>query len=83
MRAPEHTAKLAKSLRRSLSLPEVLLWQELKKSARGRLQFRKQHPFGPYVLDFYCAKARLCVEIDDTRMEPMTGLSGTLDETSS
>jgi len=53
MRAPEHTAKLAKSLRRSLSLPEVLLWQELKKSAGGRLQFRKQHPFGPYVLDFY------------------------------
>ena len=26
--------------------------------------FRRQHPIGPYVLDFYCAKARLAVEID-------------------
>ncbi len=26
--------------------------------------FRRQHPVGPYVLDFYCAKARLAVEID-------------------
>jgi very-short-patch-repair endonuclease len=26
--------------------------------------FRRQHPIGPYVLDFYCAKARLAVELD-------------------
>jgi len=26
--------------------------------------FRQQHPIGPYVLDFYCAKARLAIEID-------------------
>ncbi|EGF91871.1 hypothetical protein ABI_03030 [Asticcacaulis biprosthecium C19] len=26
--------------------------------------FRRQHPIGPYILDFYCAKARLCVEVD-------------------
>jgi len=26
--------------------------------------FRRQHPFGPYILDFYCAKARLVVEVD-------------------
>ena len=26
--------------------------------------FRRQHPVGPYVLDFYCADARLCVEVD-------------------
>jgi very-short-patch-repair endonuclease len=25
--------------------------------------FRRQHPVGPYVLDFYCAKARLAVEV--------------------
>ena len=47
-----------------MSLPEVLLWRELKKSAGGSIQFRRQHPFGPYVLDFYCARARLCVEVD-------------------
>ncbi len=47
-----------------MSLPEVLLWCELKRSAGTGPQFRKQHPFGPYVMDFYCSKARLCVEID-------------------
>jgi very-short-patch-repair endonuclease len=26
--------------------------------------FRRQHPIGPYILDFYCAKARLAIEID-------------------
>ncbi len=26
--------------------------------------FRRQHPIGPYVLDFYCAKARLAIELD-------------------
>lgn len=35
---------------------------------RGRgldgLKFRRQHPFDPYVLDFYCPEARLCVEVD-------------------
>jgi len=30
----------------------------------GEPVFRRQHPVGPYVLDFYCAKARLAVEID-------------------
>jgi len=26
--------------------------------------FRRQHPIGPYVLDFYCAKSRLTIEVD-------------------
>jgi very-short-patch-repair endonuclease len=47
-----------------MSLPEVLLWRELKSSAGDGPQFRRQHPLGPYVLDFYCALARLCVEVD-------------------
>lgn len=28
------------------------------------MKFRRQHPIGPYVLDFYCAVARLAVEVD-------------------
>ena len=47
-----------------MSLPEVLLWRELKQSAGGGPQFRRQHPIGPYVLDFYCSRARLCIEVD-------------------
>lgn len=52
----------ARKLRREMTLPEVLLWQELRKQPGVR--FRRQHPAGPYVLDFYCVKARLCVEVD-------------------
>ncbi|MEJ5975435.1 endonuclease domain-containing protein [Novosphingobium sp. PS1R-30] len=46
-----------------MSLPEVLLWQRLKSRPNG-LKFRKQHPAGPFVLDFYCHEARLIVEVD-------------------
>jgi len=55
--------ELARTLRRSMSLPEVILWQELRKKPDG-LQFRRQHPAGPYVLDFFCAPLNLAVEID-------------------
>ncbi|MBB4858832.1 very-short-patch-repair endonuclease [Novosphingobium chloroacetimidivorans] len=53
----------ARKHRRTLSLPEVLLWQELRKRPQG-LKFRRQHPSGAYILDFYCADARLAIEVD-------------------
>jgi very-short-patch-repair endonuclease len=46
-----------------MSLPEVLLWQQLKLRPGG-FKFRKQHPAGFYVLDFFCAEAKLAIEID-------------------
>jgi very-short-patch-repair endonuclease len=55
---------MARRLRRTLTLPEALLWKGLKARRQEGLHFRKQHPLGPYVLDFYCARARLCVEVD-------------------
>jgi very-short-patch-repair endonuclease len=45
-----------------MSLPEGLLWRELRKRP-GELKFRRQHPAGIYVLDFYCAKASLAIEV--------------------
>lgn len=51
----------ARRLRRSLSLPERMLWLRIRGSA---LHLRKQHPLGDYVLDFYCAAARLAIEVD-------------------
>ncbi|MGC6400659.1 endonuclease domain-containing protein [Sphingomonas sp. FW199] len=53
----------ATALRREMSLPEVLLWQALRRRPAG-LKFRRQHPSGPYVADFYCHQAKLIVEID-------------------
>jgi very-short-patch-repair endonuclease len=64
MRAPGKTIHNAQQLRRTLSTPEVLLWSRLRKRAPGKPVFRRQHPIGPYVLDFYCAKARLAIELD-------------------
>ena len=61
--APDGTIRMARSLRKSMSLPEVLLWQQLKARPGGYI-FRKQHPIGPYVLDFACIKARLDIEVD-------------------
>jgi very-short-patch-repair endonuclease len=46
-----------------MTLPEVVLWQQLRQRPDG-LKFRRQHPAGPYVLDFYCDQARLCIEVD-------------------
>jgi len=63
LHGPKSTQKFARHLRRNLSLPEVLLWQELRKQPAG-LRFRRQHPAGPYVLDFFCPRWRLVVEVD-------------------
>jgi very-short-patch-repair endonuclease len=46
-----------------MTKPEFLLWQILKTSPNGH-KFRKQHPAGPYVLDFFCARANLAIEVD-------------------
>ncbi len=53
----------ARRARRELSLPEALLWQRLKGAPNG-IRFRKQHPIGLYRVDFYCAAARLVIEVD-------------------
>ena len=53
----------ARTFRREMSLPEILLWRQLQKRQTG-YKWRKQHPAGPYALDFYCDAAKLCVEVD-------------------
>jgi very-short-patch-repair endonuclease len=53
----------ARKLRREMSLPEVLLWGQIRTQKIGS-KFRRQHPIGPYVADFFCAAARLVVEVD-------------------
>jgi very-short-patch-repair endonuclease len=64
MEANHEVRDFARSLRRKLTLPEGLLWRAIKGGKVDGLKFRKQHPIGPYVLDFYCHGASLCVEVD-------------------
>ena len=63
LQGPERTIRRARQLRREMSLPEILLWQMLRKRPGG-LRFRHQHPAGRYVADFFCHEARLVVEVD-------------------
>jgi len=63
MPPPRKTVIRARSLRRAMTPPEVKLWTYLRTRPNG-LKFRHQHPLGPYVLDFYCAAAKLAIEID-------------------
>jgi very-short-patch-repair endonuclease len=64
MRTQDITLKRARRLRQSLTGPEIGLWAHLRRRQLGGFRFRRQHPVGPYVLDFYCPEARLAVEID-------------------
>jgi len=54
----------AKAFRRVMTPPEARLWSALRASRFRNIKFRRQHPVGPYILDFYCAAARLAVEVD-------------------
>ncbi len=56
-------APRAKRLRKEMTMPENMLWKCLKGSPSG-IKFRRQHPSGPYIADFYCHQARLIVEVD-------------------
>lgn len=55
--------ELARKLRKSMTLPERMLWQRLKLRPDG-FKFRRQHPIGPYVADFCCLSERFVIEID-------------------
>ena len=63
MKATRNSMRSAKRLRRSMSPPEALLWQFLRRSPAG-IKFRRQYAIGPYVADFYCPSTRLVIEID-------------------
>jgi very-short-patch-repair endonuclease len=53
----------AASLRKNMIEPEMKLWEYLKTKPMN-YKFRRQHPLGCYVLDFYCHKLRLSIELD-------------------
>jgi very-short-patch-repair endonuclease len=53
----------SRKLRNQSTLSEVLLWNEIKARKLG-FQFFRQKPIGNYIVDFYCPKLRLIIEID-------------------
>jgi very-short-patch-repair endonuclease len=54
----------ARAMRKAMTEPEVMLWSRLRGRGPNKPTFRRQHPFGSLILDFYCPAARLAVEVD-------------------
>jgi very-short-patch-repair endonuclease len=59
-----HAVLTARCLRSRLTGAEQALWSALRDNRLHGIKFRRQHPFGPYVLDFFCVNAQLVVELD-------------------
>jgi very-short-patch-repair endonuclease len=57
-------SKLQRRLRRNPTDAERRLWSCLRRKQMGHFKFRRQHPFGDYVIDFVCLEAMLAVEVD-------------------
>jgi very-short-patch-repair endonuclease len=55
---------IARRFRKTMNKPEVWLWGGLKSQHATGPVFRRQHAIGPYILDFYCVKAKLAIEVD-------------------
>lgn len=55
--------RFAEKLRSNMTEAEKKLWAFLRLKPEG-FKFRRQHPFGKYILDFYCHRAKLAIEVD-------------------
>jgi len=64
MSAPLLQTAVARILRKQDKWAEKLLWQILRDRRFSAHKFRRQHPFGPYILDFFCVEAFLKIELD-------------------
>ena len=54
----------AKLLRKTMTDAERWLWQRLRNRELAGWKFRRQHPIGPFIVDFVCIEKRIVVEID-------------------
>ena len=62
------STKRARQFRKAMSLPEALLWRELK-GRHSPVRFRRQKAIEGYYLDFYCPAAKLAIEVDGVAHE--------------
>jgi very-short-patch-repair endonuclease len=59
----------ARTLRKQMTLAEVLLWNALKGTQMLGYDFHRQKPIDQYVVDFFCPRLMLAIEIDGTSHE--------------
>jgi very-short-patch-repair endonuclease len=56
--------KRVRELRKNSIEAERALWRLLRSEGLEVWKFRRQHQFGPFILDFFCARAKLAIEVD-------------------
>jgi len=56
--------QLAKQMRKAMTPEERVLWRALRNNALEGFHFRRQQVIAGFIVDFYCAPARLAVEVD-------------------
>jgi very-short-patch-repair endonuclease len=54
----------ARTLRKNMTDSELKLWSRIRRKQIFGLQFYRQRPIGNYIVDFYCPKAQLVLEVD-------------------
>lgn len=54
----------ARELRRRSTVMEARLWRRIRARQLDGAHFRRQHPIGRWITDFYCAEAKLVIELD-------------------
>ncbi len=59
--------ELARALRSKPTEAERALWQHLRRRRISGHRFRRQHPLGPYIVDFVCLEAQLVIEVDGSQ----------------
>jgi ATP-dependent helicase HrpA len=62
--APLESFLKAKNFRENMTEAEKILWEKLKDNRFEDYKFRRQHPINIYIVDFYCHKLKLVIEVD-------------------
>ena len=62
--AGKEIIKRARLLRNSLTPSENIFWNHIRKKRLSGIIFRRQHPIGQFIVDFYCHEAKIVIEID-------------------
>jgi len=69
--SPKYIIDLARELRKTETSAEKLLWEMLRDRKLLGLKFRRQHPIGRYIADFFCHEIGLVIELDGAIHENM------------
>ena len=62
-----------RELRNNSTPEEAVLWTQIKSRKIKGYKWRRQHPIGSYILDFYCPEAKLCIELDGAAHNTYSG----------